>query len=525
MKPPRTPTSMPRASERDLRHEDRRSPRRFAVWLFALLLAAPAGAQDPAAERLWLEAQRREAAGDRAGAVEEYSLLAQQFPDDRLAPGALLASAEILRQSGAHGPARENLERLLEKHPRTPEAARAFVLQARLLIDGARSPIQLEEARAELRRVPLLYGPERYPDPEARAWARVSSGELGRLLGDAKGAGGDFLSALEDEPIGPWTARAQLGLGQALLDQELWAAGAEVLQDLVAERAELPESEEPRARAARLLTLVHRLVLRPASGQSPWARDRPFPRAEAGLRSPEGIAASEDGRVVLVDPRLEQIAVYGAGGESLASRAARTEAHPFFSSDGVAHAAIDGAILRPETGQRAEMIDPRPNKDESLREIRAGARGLFGEFFLLAKGFRGLLRYGTPDRGVELALGGDRPDFVDLARGASGSIYLLDARAGEVHELGAAGDVRGAVVRGEWKKPVALDVDALGNVYVLDRGERRVEIFDRRGQLLTRIGPRLDGGLELRSPSDLAVDGSGRLFVADERLGQIRVFE
>jgi hypothetical protein len=46
-------------------------------------------------------------------------------------------------------------------------------------------------------------------------------------------------------------------------------------------------------------------------------------------------------------------------------------------------------------------------------------------------------------------------------------------------------------------------------------------MFDRAGNKLAGLGPVLPGGLELQRPSDLTVDGAGRLWIADARLGLV----
>ena len=148
----------------------------------------------------------------------------------------------------------------------------------------------------------------------------------------------------------------------------------------------------------------------------------------------------------------------------------------------------------------------------------AAERGPFGDWFVVAKAWKSLLAFESPRQGQEL-LAADKPELVDLTQDHLGRIYALDRRAKKVLRLGT--DRRGyrVVVSGAgWKKPVALDLDRLGNLYVLDRGNGTVEMFDSSGKRTARLGPSLGGGVELRSPTDLAVDGSGRLFIADSKL-------
>ena len=50
-------------------------------------------------------------------------------------------------------------------------------------------------------------------------------------------------------------------------------------------------------------------------------------------------------------------------------------------------------------------------------------------------------------------------------------------------------------------------------------------MFSQTGQPLEVLGPQLPGGVELRDPRDLAVDGTGRLYIADRGTGTIVILE
>ena len=110
---------------------------------------------------------------------------------------------------------------------------------------------------------------------------------------------------------------------------------------------------------------------------------------------------------------------------------------------------------------------------------------------------------------------------VDLARDRRGRLLVLDQKARTVTRF-AAGETSGErLITGGWDRAEALAVDPAGNIYVLDRGKLRIEMFDRGGNRLAGLGPSLPGGLELQRPSDLTVDGAGRIWIADSRLGLV----
>ena len=57
------------------------------------------------------------------------------------------------------------------------------------------------------------------------------------------------------------------------------------------------------------------------------------------------------------------------------------------------------------------------------------------------------------------------------------------------------------------------------------RNEKTIDVFTSTGESLVTIGPRLSNGVELDDPRDIAVDGSGRLYIADRGLDAILILE
>jgi glucose/arabinose dehydrogenase len=78
---------------------------------------------------------------------------------------------------------------------------------------------------------------------------------------------------------------------------------------------------------------------------------------------------------------------------------------------------------------------------------------------------------------------------------------------------------------GGLRKPVSLAIDEAGNVYILDRDTSRIEILDPNGQKLDALGPVLPGGVELKRPLDVTVDGAGRIFLIEDKPAGLVVVE
>ena len=99
-----------------------------------------------------------------------------------------------------------------------------------------------------------------------------------------------------------------------------------------------------------------------------------------------------------------------------------------------------------------------------------------------------LLTLGTPDEPGADGRHFDQP--TDVAVAPDGEVFVTDGYGNRrVARFSAAGAFLGAWGRegdgpGEFLNPHAVDVDAAGRVYVSDRDNARVQVFDREGTLL-----------------------------------------
>lgn len=73
-------------------------------------------------------------------------------------------------------------------------------------------------------------------------------------------------------------------------------------------------------------------------------------------------------------------------------------------------------------------------------------------------------------------------------------------------------------------RPLGIAVDGVGRVYVADTGNNRIEIFDSSGAFLETFGTFGNGPGEFATPAHVAVDASGNIFVTDANNFRIQVF-
>jgi uncharacterized protein (TIGR03663 family) len=124
-----------------------------------------------------------------------------------------------------------------------------------------------------------------------------------------------------------------------------------------------------------------------------------------------------------------------------------------------------------------------------------------------------------------------------IAVGPDGDVYVADTwnhrvqvfdRQGSLlRTWGGYGNTDGAAsgAEGLFWGPRALALDAAGDLYVADTGNKRVQKFDRQGKFLGQWG---GGGLgpgQFDEPVGLAVDGQGNIYVADTWNRRVQKFD
>jgi DNA-binding beta-propeller fold protein YncE len=125
---------------------------------------------------------------------------------------------------------------------------------------------------------------------------------------------------------------------------------------------------------------------------------------------------------------------------------------------------------------------------------------------------------------------------VDIGLGRDGVLYVLN-RAGSDVELRMPykrvtmctldadylGEFSsGGAEDGQLMWPVAIAIDAEGNLYISDEALQRISIFDSRGRFLGKWGIKGDGAGEFNRPAGLAFDQDQHLLVVDSLNNRIQ---
>lgn len=126
--------------------------------------------------------------------------------------------------------------------------------------------------------------------------------------------------------------------------------------------------------------------------------------------------------------------------------------------------------------------------------------------------------------GVGVDAKGERVYVVDAGgvdRNDEHRVRVFDARTGKhLFDFGKRGSGNG-----EFNLARDAAVDAAGNVYVIDGGNFRVQVFDRDGKFLRAFGQvgRLPGNFA--RPREIAIDAKGAVYVSDAAFGNFQIFD
>src|SRR5215813_1757879 len=109
-----------------------------------------------------------------------------------------------------------------------------------------------------------------------------------------------------------------------------------------------------------------------------------------------------------------------------------------------------------------------------------------------------------------------------------GSKSIASAVRGELAEHYVFVTTRGSLGdgNGQFTDAAGIGADALGHIYVVDRGADRIEKFDSNGKFLTSWGSNGEGNGQLNQARDIAVYPCGNnLYVADRNNNRIQMFD
>jgi DNA-binding beta-propeller fold protein YncE len=169
-----------------------------------------------------------------------------------------------------------------------------------------------------------------------------------------------------------------------------------------------------------------------------------------------------------------------------------------------------------------------PKPDGSQREldgIPSGVSTSLGDLLLVDRDAKAILRYDTEGKYLgpfasvnteHLAING-LDDVAALVRDDK-SIVVYDRNAVLLVKIPAK------TTAYELRNPVGLAFDALGHLYVLDRGRASVHVFSPQAKFVTTFTIAENAPGAFRQPGALAVDPAGRLYIYDEGAERVQLY-
>jgi DNA-binding beta-propeller fold protein YncE len=122
----------------------------------------------------------------------------------------------------------------------------------------------------------------------------------------------------------------------------------------------------------------------------------------------------------------------------------------------------------------------------------------------------------------------DQPS--DIAIGPDGDVYLVDGVNDRILVLGADGGLKFSfgetgTGKGQFNRPVGIDISVNGKIFVADSGNHRVQIFDATGNHLYMFAVKTASNEKPADPVDvLASKFKNQLYVSDNDNHKIKVF-
>ena len=131
----------------------------------------------------------------------------------------------------------------------------------------------------------------------------------------------------------------------------------------------------------------------------------------------------------------------------------------------------------------------------------------------------------------------------DVALDAAGNLYIADVNNNRIRKVDSSGNIStvagggsslgdgGAATAAQLGAPRSVALDGAGNLYIADWSDHRIRKVDSSGNISTVAGTGTQGfsgdgaaatAAQLNSPWDVAVDGSGNLYIADRNNNRIR---
>ena len=445
-------------------------------------------------------------------ALNDFQIIISSMADTEYADDALLHIGRYyLEIEEDFETAKVKFETVLRSYPTANAAPGAYYYLGEVILRSDRGGSGVDDALANFQRV-FLY--------EQNPWIPAALHSIGVALerqGKFQAAVDSYSQVVVEHPGSEWTARAHLAMGRSSVRL---GDPMEAMKELQQLRNSYPDSVEAEE-ALDWLTLLYRFYGGPSLGQPVrYRHDATFSgKVRDNFKNVRSIRISSNGIHVLERGR-KRVLTFDREGK-LAETIRAADPYDMFvdSGGGLIITNSKGLMIR---GKSAVFALPdREKGPQQLQKIRVAVRDQLGEVYLYDEKARKILRF---DSSGELR--GPFPDHTPrevlrMEVDRNGNILVLEKKGRNVVVFSPVGRVIARLQKtgNSWnfKTPIDIALDPAGYLYLLDEDKAQVAVFDNSYSFVTLLKTQSLGGGMLRKPITLDVDASGGLYVYDDK--------
>jgi len=173
---------------------------------------------------------------------------------------------------------------------------------------------------------------------------------------------------------------------------------------------------------------------------------------------------------------------------------------------------IGGGVAIPKTQSQYSPTTGRPTSQRFICE--GGCGGSRSHAFSFGSSGSGNGQFNHP---------------ADVARDATGNLWIVDQNNRRVHKFNAQGEFiskfgSSGTGNGQFDRPTAIAIDPKGNLWIADAGNNRIQKFNDKGEYLSKFGSYGSGNGAFNSPEGIAIDSLGNVWVSDTSNNRVQKF-
>ncbi|MBI2839911.1 MAG: outer membrane protein assembly factor BamD [Acidobacteria bacterium] len=492
---------------------------RVLIWLALTNLVLPGIAQpqqqDALAEKMFLSGRNLMRDKYYQQAIQDFKSLISSYPASNFTDNALLELGRYYYHVERNSQeALRFFQQIIDGYQGRDTTADAYYYKGLLLSEGAGSDQQLQDGLANFLRTVQFY-----PNSLVVEDSLYHAGLVEQRLQHYEQAAEYFERCATEYPSGVAAPSAQLALGDALFYMGKTDRSMQEIQrvrDLYAER---PDASAALRSLALLWRFYYQLKIDPGSLYK--SQELVVPKGPALIQECGGMVFDPNQVLLFSDPKNARIHIIGSDLRVTGGLGARRPAGVFADSDGGVVAADETGLTTRERFYPLTWTKPEKHESQPVGDAEDVIRTSFGDYYVLESGrvlhfsrtlvFDSVYAPGSGG-GVE-SISVDAQDRIALLF-KDKKVNIYDRRGKLVVSIPAAGPGYA------FQDPTQIRFDSYAHLYVLDRALHAIHIFDRQGKLIYQSV--VTG---MRSPKRLAVNGSGDIYVWDDKAPGIWVLK